>query len=136
MDKYLRSFEDFLSSERNYSKHTIKAYVTDIKEFSLVLTEMNLITAENELDFAIEDYTKAMDLKLPLPAQIQISYKIGSLYFKQENWKKAKSLLTQCVTLKGKERHYKAYALLALAQTGSKCRCRLSSSDDFRHASH
>lgn len=56
MDKYLRSFEDYLSSERNYSKHTIKAYLTDIKEFGVVLKEMNLLSEDN-IDFANLDET-------------------------------------------------------------------------------
>jgi len=58
MDKYLSSFEDFLSSERNYSKHTLKAYLSDIKEFGSVLKEMNLISEENgDIDFAHMDET-------------------------------------------------------------------------------
>jgi integrase/recombinase XerC len=58
MDKYLSSFEDFLSSERNYSKHTLKAYLADIKEFGLVLKEMNLISPENgDIDFLNMDET-------------------------------------------------------------------------------
>ena len=58
MDKYLSSFEDFLSSERNYSKHTLKAYIADIKEFGLVLKDMGLISADNgEIDFAHMDET-------------------------------------------------------------------------------
>ncbi len=56
MDKYLRSFEDYLSSERNYSKHTIKAYLADIKEFSVVIKEMDLILPDNsDIDFARMD---------------------------------------------------------------------------------
>ncbi|MFA9408067.1 MAG: tyrosine recombinase XerC [Candidatus Dadabacteria bacterium] len=58
MNKYLSSFEDFLSSERNYSKHTLKAYLADIKEFGLVLKEMNLISPENgDIDFLNMDET-------------------------------------------------------------------------------
>ncbi|TFG78150.1 MAG: tyrosine recombinase XerC [Thermodesulfobacteriales bacterium] len=58
MNKYLSSFEDFLSSERNYSKHTLKAYLADIKEFGLVLKEMNLISHENgDIDFLNMDET-------------------------------------------------------------------------------
>jgi integrase/recombinase XerC len=58
MDKYLRSFEDYLSSERNYSKHTLKAYMADIKEFALVLKEMGLVSADNgDIDFAQLDET-------------------------------------------------------------------------------
>jgi integrase/recombinase XerC len=58
MNKYLSSFEDFLSSERNYSKHTLKAYLADIKEFGLVLKEMSLISPENgDIDFLNMDET-------------------------------------------------------------------------------
>ncbi|MCK5391315.1 MAG: tyrosine recombinase XerC [Deltaproteobacteria bacterium] len=58
MDKYLSSFEDYLSSERNYSKHTLKAYMADIKEFALVLKEMGLVSADNgDIDFAHLDET-------------------------------------------------------------------------------
>jgi integrase/recombinase XerC len=58
MNKYLSSFEDFLSSERNYSKHTLKAYLADIKEFGLVLKEMDLISPENgDIDFLNMDET-------------------------------------------------------------------------------
>ena len=58
MDKYLSSFEDFLSSERNYSKHTLRAYIADIKEFGLVLKDKGLISADNgEIDFAHMDET-------------------------------------------------------------------------------
>jgi len=58
MDRYLSSFEDFLSSERNYSKHTLKAYIADIKGFALVLKEMGIISADNgDIDFANLDET-------------------------------------------------------------------------------
>jgi len=58
MDRYLSSFEDFLSSERNYSKHTLKAYIADIKEFALVLKEMGIISADNgDIDFTNLDET-------------------------------------------------------------------------------
>lgn len=58
MDKYLRSFEDYLSSERNYSKHTIKAYIADIKEFSLVIKDMDLLLPDgSDIDFARLDET-------------------------------------------------------------------------------
>ncbi len=58
MDKYLKSFEEYLGSERNYSKHTVKAYITDIKDFGSILKEMNLISIENgDIDFANLDET-------------------------------------------------------------------------------
>lgn len=68
MDKYLSSFEEFLSSERNYSKHTLKAYLTDLKEFGLVLKDMGLIDPENgDLDFANLD-------EIPIRAYISKLY--------------------------------------------------------------
>jgi len=83
MDKYLSSFEEFLSSERNYSKHTLKAYITDLKEFSLVLKQMNIISAESgEVDFAKLDET-AIRLYLSklyrVNKKVSISRKIASI---------------------------------------------------------
>jgi integrase/recombinase XerC len=46
MDDYIKSFNDYLASERNYSKHTVKAYVTDIKEFFRAVKQKNLIREE------------------------------------------------------------------------------------------
>jgi len=68
MDKYLSSFEEFLSSERNYSTHTIKAYLTDLKEFSLVLKDMDLISSDTgDIDF------KRLD-EMPIRAYISKLY--------------------------------------------------------------
>ena len=47
MDEYIQSFNDYLASERNYSKHTVKAYVTDIKEFFRAVKQKNLIREED-----------------------------------------------------------------------------------------
>jgi integrase/recombinase XerC len=47
MDEYIKSFNDYLASERNYSKHTVKAYVTDIKEFFRAVKQKNLIREED-----------------------------------------------------------------------------------------
>ena len=83
MDKYLNSFEEFLSSERNYSKHTLKAYITDLKEFGLVLKDMGLINPENgNIDFANLDETpiRAFISKLyNKNKKVSISRKIASI---------------------------------------------------------
>jgi len=46
MDEFIKSFNDYLASERNYSKHTVKAYVTDIKEFFRAVKQKNLFNDE------------------------------------------------------------------------------------------
>lgn len=48
MDQYIEGFKKYLNSERNYSVHTVKAYMTDIKEFCTVLKEKNLLPKEGE----------------------------------------------------------------------------------------
>lgn len=50
MDEYIKSFNDYLASERNYSKHTVKAYVTDIKEFFRAVRQKNLLREEDGRD--------------------------------------------------------------------------------------
>ena len=56
MDQYIQSFKDYLTSERNYSNHTVKAYVTDIKEFCGVIRVNQLIPEdEGKLDLALLD---------------------------------------------------------------------------------
>ncbi|MGB3729648.1 MAG: site-specific tyrosine recombinase/integron integrase [Thermodesulfobacteriota bacterium] len=83
MDKYLSSFEEFLSSERNYSKHTLKAYITDLKEFGLVLKDMNLISPETgDIDFVHMDEApiRAFISKLyKKNKKVSISRKIASI---------------------------------------------------------
>lgn len=83
MDKYLSSFEEFLSSERNYSKHTLKAYITDLKEFGLVLKDMNLISSESgDIDFVHMDEApiRAFISKLyKKNKKVSISRKIASI---------------------------------------------------------
>lgn len=48
MDHYLDSFREFLLSERNYSPHTVKAYMTDVGEFVGVARQKKLIPGEGE----------------------------------------------------------------------------------------
>lgn len=48
MDQHIEGFKNYLSSERNYSGHTVKAYVTDIKEFCKVLRDKNLLPEGQE----------------------------------------------------------------------------------------
>ncbi|MCL4245003.1 MAG: tyrosine recombinase XerC [Candidatus Dadabacteria bacterium] len=48
MDHHLDSFREFLLSERNYSKHTVKAYMTDVGEFVGVARGKNLIPEAGE----------------------------------------------------------------------------------------
>ena len=43
MDQYIEGFRNYLSSERNYSEHTVKAYIADIKEFCRVIRDKNLL---------------------------------------------------------------------------------------------
>lgn len=52
MEKLIQNFRDYLGSERNYSKHTVKAYTTDLGEFSRVIKEKKLALAKDgSVDF-------------------------------------------------------------------------------------
>lgn len=42
MEQLIQNFRDYLGSERNYSKHTVKAYIRDISEFCRVIKEKKL----------------------------------------------------------------------------------------------
>ncbi|MEE9214784.1 MAG: tyrosine recombinase XerC [Thermodesulfobacteriota bacterium] len=53
MQNYLNDFKKYLRSERNYSYNTIKAYLTDLKEFFLFL------------NFEKSDETRISDIGLP-----------------------------------------------------------------------
>ncbi len=46
---YIKRFRDFLVSERNYSEHTIRAYMTDLGEFSGFLKEKGIFTQGTEI---------------------------------------------------------------------------------------
>jgi integrase/recombinase XerC len=58
MEQLIQNFREFLGSERNYSKHTVKAYITDIGEFLRVIKEKKLV-GENAgaIDFEKLDET-------------------------------------------------------------------------------
>lgn len=49
MDKHIEGFRNYLSSERNYSEHTVKAYLTDVNEFQKVLKQRGFILDGQEL---------------------------------------------------------------------------------------
>ncbi len=52
MEKLIQNFRDYLGSERNYSKHTVKAYITDLGEFNRVIKEKKLALAKDRsVDF-------------------------------------------------------------------------------------
>ncbi len=58
MDQLVQNFRDYLSSERNYSKHTVKAYITDIGEFCRLIKEKKLIDdKEGRIDLEKLDET-------------------------------------------------------------------------------
>ena len=58
MDQLVQNFRDYLSSERNYSKHTVKAYITDVGEFCRVIREKKLLSdKEGRIDFEKLDET-------------------------------------------------------------------------------
>src|SRR6266851_5122478 len=43
MIDYTSRFRDFLSTERNYSEHTVRAYMTDLLKFSGFLIEKEIL---------------------------------------------------------------------------------------------
>lgn len=58
MDQLIQNFRDYLSSERIYSKHTVKAYITDVGEFCRVIKEKKLVNCkEGGIDFKKLDET-------------------------------------------------------------------------------
>ena len=58
MEKLIQNFRDYLGSERNYSKHTVKAYITDIGEFLRVIKEKKLVGEKaGAIDFEKLDET-------------------------------------------------------------------------------
>jgi integrase/recombinase XerC len=58
MEQLIQNFRDYLGSERNYSKHTVKAYITDIGEFLRVIKEKKLVGEEaGAIDFEKLDET-------------------------------------------------------------------------------
>jgi integrase/recombinase XerC len=58
MEQLIQNFREFLGSERNYSKHTVKAYITDIGEFLRVIKEKKLVGEKaGAIDFEKLDET-------------------------------------------------------------------------------
>lgn len=58
MEQLIQDFREYLGSERNYSKHTVKAYITDIGEFLRVIKEKKLAgDKEGAIDFGKLDDT-------------------------------------------------------------------------------
>ena len=50
-DIYIKGFKNYISTERNYSVHTVKAYMSDIKEFVSVLNAKRKLGGnENEIE--------------------------------------------------------------------------------------
>jgi Site-specific recombinase XerD len=52
---YVKRFRDFLSSERNYSDHTVRAYMTDVGEFRSFLKEKRIAVNGEEIDISNVD---------------------------------------------------------------------------------
>ncbi len=48
MREHIQSFKNYLSSERNYSKHTLRAYVADVEEFCRTLKKNNVLATQGE----------------------------------------------------------------------------------------
>lgn len=81
MDKYIEGFRNYLSSERNYSQHTVKAYLTDVNEFQKVLKQKAVMPegkgAFAELDdAAVRSYIGWLYTR---NAKVSISRKIASI---------------------------------------------------------
>jgi integrase/recombinase XerC len=52
---YFKRFREFLNSERNYSEHTVRAYMTDLLEFSGFLKEKVFSNSNDEFDYSSVD---------------------------------------------------------------------------------
>lgn len=58
MEQFIQNFKDYLGSERNYSKHTVKAYISDVGEFCRVVKEKKLaLGKDGSIDFGKLDET-------------------------------------------------------------------------------
>ena len=55
MLEYIKRFKEFLSSERNYSEHTVRAYMTDIHEFRKFLKEKGIALSGEDIDISNVD---------------------------------------------------------------------------------
>lgn len=81
MDKYIEGFRKYLSSERNYSTHTVKAYLTDITEFQKVLMDRGLLPeGEDALSRLDEALVRAyVNWLYTRNSKVSISRKIASV---------------------------------------------------------
>jgi integrase/recombinase XerC len=52
MFEHIKRFRDFLVFERNYSEHTVRAYMTDLGEFSSFLKEKRIAPGKEEVDIS------------------------------------------------------------------------------------
>ncbi|GBD38539.1 Tyrosine recombinase XerD [bacterium HR37] len=55
MVKYIKDFETFLVSERNYSKHTVRAYIGDLNEFLSFVRKKRGVGEEEGINFSTLD---------------------------------------------------------------------------------
>jgi len=81
MDEYIDGFRNYLSSERNYSGHTVKAYTADIKEFCKVIRDKNLLP-EGQKDISELDETPVrayISWLYTRNSKVSISRKIASV---------------------------------------------------------
>ncbi|HEX3036618.1 MAG TPA: tyrosine recombinase XerC [Thermodesulfobacteriota bacterium] len=55
MLEYIKRFKEFLSSERNYSEHTVRAYMTDINELRRFLKEKGIALSGEDVEVSKVD---------------------------------------------------------------------------------
>ena len=81
MDHHIEGFRNYLSSERNYSGHTVKAYLADIREFCKVIKDKNLLpSAEKALSELDETPVRAyVGWLYTRNSKVSISRKIASV---------------------------------------------------------
>jgi integrase/recombinase XerC len=83
MIEHIKRFKDFLTSERNYSEHTIRAYMTDLTEFSGFLKEKGVFNQSADISCVDE---------------VSIRAYIGWLYRKRNSKKSISRKLTSTRT--------------------------------------
>ena len=80
MDQHIEGFKNYLSSERNYSGHTVKAYMTDIKEFCRVLKDKGLLQGQEDISDLDEAPVRAyISWLYTRNTKVSISRKIASV---------------------------------------------------------